>query len=44
MQKAIGIALNNPAQLSQDFAAVAVKWAQKVEDKPTENETGTMDA
>ena len=39
MQQAVRIALNNPARLSQAFAAAAVKWAQEVKDKPTENET-----
>ncbi len=39
MQMAIGIALNNPARSSQDFAAAAVKWAQELEDKPSESET-----
>src|SRR5438046_2954629 len=39
MQQAIRIALDNPARSSQTFAAAAVKWAQQVKDKPTENET-----
>ena len=39
MRQAISIALNDPARSSQGFAAAAVKWAQEVKDKPTENET-----
>jgi hypothetical protein len=39
MQAAIRIALNNPARSSQAFGAAAVKWAQEVVSKPSENET-----
>jgi hypothetical protein len=39
MQAAIRIALNNPARSSQAFAAAAVRWAQEVANKPSEDET-----
>jgi hypothetical protein len=39
MQAAIKIALNDPTRSSQAFAAAAVKWAQEVANKPSENET-----
>jgi hypothetical protein len=37
--QAIMIAVGDPARSSQTFAGAAVKWAQKIKDKPTENQT-----
>ena len=39
METAIRIALNDPSRSSPAFAALAVKWAQDVADKPAESET-----